>query len=112
MERWHSKTLGQQVLEVLEKAIEMARKSTEILIEKASETAQVTKLRLEILRLEHQVARKFTKLGSLVYEKRVHQGQKNLFSDPELIALIEDVERLDQDLSHVQALLEKEHVRV
>jgi hypothetical protein len=61
------------------------------------------------MRLEHQISRKFARLGSVVYEKTIREGEKNPARDPEVIALIEDVKRLETDLAQTQSLLEKEH---
>lgn len=110
-EKWReqAKTLWQRINEGFERGMEMARKSAEVLAEKAEGTAQITKYRLEIVHLEHQISRKFAKLGGVIYEKSAREGEKNPMRDPEVIALIEDVKRLEADLAQTQSLLEKEH---
>ena len=104
-----ARTLWQKIGEGFEKAVEVASKSAETLAEKAGETAQVTKYRIEMIRLEHQISRKFARLGSVIYEKAIREGEKNPMRDPEVINLIEDVKRLESDLAQTQSLLEKEH---
>ncbi len=110
-EKWReqAKTLWQRVNEGFEKGMDLAAKSAEAFAEKAGETAQTTKYRIEIMRLEHQISRKFARLGSVVYEKAIREGEKNPTRDPEVINLIEDVKRLETDLAQTQSLLEKEH---
>lgn len=113
-EKWDGKwkeqarTLWQRVSDGFEKGMEMARKSAEVLAEKAEETAQITKYRLEIIHLEHQISRKFAKLGSVIYERSAREGEKNPMRDPEVINLIEDVKRLEAALAQTQSFLEKE----
>ncbi len=110
-EKWkeQAKTLWQKVNDGFERGMELAAKSAETFAEKAGETAQMTQYRIEIMRLEHQISRKFARLGSVVYEKAIREGEKNPTRDPEVIALIEDVKRLETDLAQTQSLLEKEH---
>ena len=110
-EKWkeQAKTLWQSVGEGFERGMESARKSAEALAKKAGETAQVTKQKLEIIRLEHQISRKFAKLGGTVYEKGVREGKKDPMSDPEVKSLINDLRKLETDLAQIQALLEEEH---
>ena len=110
-EKWReqAKTLWQRVSEGFDRGMELAAKSAEALAEKAGEAAQITKYKLEVIRLEHQISRKFARLGSVIYEKAIREGEKNPMRDPEVINLIEDVKRLESDLAQTQSLLEKEH---
>ncbi len=110
-DKWkeQARTLWQRISEGFEKGMEIAAKSAETLTEKAGETAQVTRHKLEAVRLEHQISRKFAKLGSIVYERAIREGEKNPMRDPEVINLIEDLKRLDADLAYRQAVFEREH---
>ena len=110
-EKWkeQAKTLWQRVSEGFDRGVELATKSAEAFAEKAGETAQATKCRIEIIRFEHQISRKFAKLGSVVYDRAIREGEKNPMRDLEVVNLIEDVKRLEADLAQVQSLLEKEH---
>ena len=110
-EKWkeQAKTLWHRVNEGFERGMDLAAKSAETFAEKAGETAQATKYRIEMIRLEHLISRKFARLGSVVYEKAIREGEKNPMRDPEVINLIEDVKRLESDLAQTQSLLEKEH---
>lgn len=110
-EKWReqAKTLWQRVNEGFEKGMDLTAKSAEAFAEKAGETAQMAKYRIEIMRLEYQISRKFARLGSMVYEKAIREGEKSPTRDPEVINLIEDVKRLETDLAQTQSLLEKEH---
>lgn len=114
-DKWkdQARTLWQRAGEGFEKGMEIAAKSAEAIAEKAGETAQVTRHKLDVIRLEHQISRKFAKLGSVVYERAIREGEKNPMRDPEVISLVEDLKRLDSDLAYRQAMFEKEHaVRV
>lgn len=109
-EKWReqAKTLWQKVGEGFEKGMELARKSAEVLAEKAGETAQITRYKLQVIRLEHQISRKFAKLGSTVYERQSRNNGKNPMHDPEVIDLIDDLNRLESDLAQTQEAFERE----
>jgi hypothetical protein len=93
----------------MEVALETAQKSVEILMEKAEDTAEVIKLRLEKSRLEREISRKFAELGSKLYEKTVREGKEvGVLQEQEVQQLIEELKRLDQELAHTQALMEQE----
>jgi hypothetical protein len=93
----------------MEVALETAQKSVEALMEKAEDTAEVIKLRLEKTRLERDISRKFAELGSKLYEKAVREGKEaGLLQDPDVQGLIEDLKRMDRELAHAQALLDRE----
>ena len=102
-------TLYDRVVKGMEVAFETARKSAETLMEKAEDTAEVIKLRLEKARLERDISKKFSELGSRLYEKAVREGKADgILKEPDLQSLLEDLTRMDRDLAHTQALMERE----
>ena len=102
-------TLYDRVMQGMEYALETARKSAEALMGKAEETAEVIKLRLEKMRLEREIAKKFAELGNRLYEKAVREGkEEGILRDPEVQRLIEALKQMDQELAHTQAQMEHE----
>jgi len=102
-------TLYDRVVKGMEVALETARKSAETLMEKAEDTAEVIKLRLEKGRLEREMSRKFANLGCKLYEKAVREGkEEGILKVPHVQSLIEDLKRLESELAHTQALMERE----
>lgn len=100
--------LYQRAEKVLNQALEAARKSVKLVAKKAGEAAQVSKLLIEKLNLEHRVAKQFTRLGGCVYEKAAREGRESLVQDPEILSLVEEAKRLESELSRIEAALESE----
>jgi flagellar biosynthesis/type III secretory pathway protein FliH len=102
-------TLYDRVMQGMEFALETARKSVEALMEKAEETAEVIKLRLEKVRLEREISKKFAELGNSLYEKAVREGkEEGILREPDVQRLIEALKHMDQELAHIQAQMERE----
>jgi hypothetical protein len=102
-------TLYDRVVKGMEVALGTAQKSVEVLMEKAEDTAEVIKFRLEKTRLEREISKKFVELGSKLYEKAVREGKEaGILQDPEVQTLIESLKHLDRELAHIQALEEQE----
>src|SRR5919109_4876041 len=102
-------TLYDRVVKGMEVALGTAQKSVEVLMEKAEDTAEVIKFRLEKTRLEREISKKFAELGSKLYEKAVREGKEEaILRDGEVQKLIDELKRMDQELAHTQALMEKE----
>jgi hypothetical protein len=102
-------TLYDRVVKGMEAALGTAQKSVEVLMEKAEDTAEVFKFRLEKARLEREISKKFAELGSKLYEKAVREGkEQGILQDAEVQSLIEDLKRMDRELAHTQARMERE----
>lgn len=102
-------TLYDRVVKGMEVALGTAQKSVEVLMEKAEDTAEVIKFRLEKARLEREIAKKFAELGSKLYEKVVREGkEEGILRETEVQQLIDDLKRMDQELAHTQARMEHE----
>ena len=102
------KEFFQKAEQALNQAFESAKKSAKLVAEKAGEAAHVTKLLVEKLSLEHQVTKQFTRLGGCVYEKISRQAPSPLLKDPEIQGLVEEVKKLEAELSGVEGALENE----
>jgi len=76
--------------------------------EKAGEAANITKLLLQKLALEHQLAKRLSQLGSKVYEEAVRQGKVISLEDAEIKKIVEETKQLDAELARVEASLEVE----
>lgn len=92
----------------LNQAFESARQSAKAVAQKAGEAAHVTKLLVEKVGLEHRMTRQFTRLGGCVYEKAAHEGRESFLKDPEIQNLVEEVKKLEDDLSRIERNLERE----
>jgi hypothetical protein len=102
-------TLYDRVVKAMEAGLGTAQKSVEALMGKAGDTAEVIKLRLEKARLERDISKKFAALGSKLYEKAVREGkEQGILQDTEVQSLIEDLKRMDSELAHAQARMERE----
>ncbi|MBI3325884.1 MAG: hypothetical protein HYZ81_04175 [Nitrospinae bacterium] len=102
-------TLYDRVLKSMESTLETARKSAEMLVGKAEDTAEVIKFRLEKGRLEREMSRKFAKFGRKLYEMTVREGRgEEILRDSEVQSMVEDLKRIERDLAHTQALMERE----
>jgi hypothetical protein len=102
-------TLYDRVVKGMEFALETARKSAETLMEKAEDTAEVIKLRLEKARLEREISKRFAELGSKLYEKVAHEGiEEGILREPDVQTMIEELKHLDSELAHTQAQMERE----
>ncbi len=76
--------------------------------EKAGEAAHITKLLLQKLTLEHQLAKRLSQLGSKVYQEAVRQGKVISLEDAEIKKIVEETKQLDAQLAQVEAALEAE----
>ncbi len=102
-------TLYDRVVKGMEVALDTARKSAETLMGKAEDTAEVIKFRLEKARLDREISKKFAELGSILYEKAAREGrEEGILKEPDLQSLIEDLKRMERELAHAQALMERE----
>jgi signal transduction histidine kinase len=102
------KTLYQKAEKAMNQAFEATKKSAKILSQKAGEAAHITKLLIDKVTLEQRVSKQFARLGSRVYEKTAHAGEKISTTDPEIRELIEQTKKLDSELAQVEATLEQE----
>lgn len=92
--------------QALNQAFETAKKSAKGVAKRAGEAAQVTKLLVEKVTLEHRVTKQFTRLGGCVYEKAAHQGRESLSQDPDIRSLIDETKRLEDELTQVDSALQ------
>ncbi len=76
--------------------------------EKAGEAAHVTKLLLQKVSLEHQLAKRLSQLGTKVYQEAVRQGKAISLEDPEIKKIVEETKQLDAQLAQLEAALETE----
>jgi len=100
--------LYQRAEKALNQAFETAKKSIQLVAEKAGEAAHVTKLLVEKVTLEHRVTKQFARLGGCVYEKAARQGRESLLEDPEVRNLVEETQKLEAELARVETNLEGE----
>lgn len=98
----------QKAERALNQAFEAAKKSARLVAEKTGEAAHVTKLLVEKVSLEHQVNKQFTRLGGRVYKKLNTQTPSPLLQDPEIQGLVQEVKKLETELSKVERSLESE----
>ena len=102
-------TLYDRMLKGMESTLETARKSAETLMEKAEDTAEVIKFRLEKGRLERELSRKFTEFGRKLYDMTVREGKgAETLRDSEVQSMVEDLKRMERELAHTQALIDRE----
>lgn len=92
----------------LNQAFETTKKSVKVVAEKAGEAVHVTKLLVQKVSLEHQVTKRFTRLGGCVYEKAAREGRESFAQDPEIQNLVEETKKLEAELAQVEATLESE----
>jgi len=102
------KELFEKAEKALNQAFEAAKKSAQIVAEKAGEAAHVTKLLVEKVSLEHKVTKQFARLGGCVYEKSAREGKQSLIQDPEVRSLVEEAKELEEELAQVEAQLQAE----
>ena len=76
--------------------------------EKAGEAAHITKLLLQKLALEHQLAKRLSNLGSKVYQEAVREGKVISLEDADIKKIVEETKQLDAELAQVEATLEIE----
>lgn len=76
--------------------------------EKAGEAAHVSKLLLQKLALEHQLAKRLSQLGSKVYQEAVREGKVISLEDPQIKKIVEETKKIDAQLAQVEASLEVE----
>ena len=100
--------LYQKAEKALNQAFETAKKSVAIVAEKAGEAAQVTKLLVQKATLEHRVTKQFARLGGCVYEKLAREGRQSLAHDSEVQSLMEETQRLEAELTQIEAALDRE----
>ena len=101
--------LYDRVLKSMESTLETARKSAETLMGKAEDTAEVIKFRLERGRLEREMSRKFAEFGRKLYERTVREGKGGeTLRDSDVQNMVEDLMRMERELAHTQALIERE----
>ena len=87
---------------------EAAIKSAKMVSKKAGEAAQVTKLLIEKLKLEHRISKNFTELGHRVYDQAQRHSGESFLEDADIRRLIQEAKQLDQDLSRVEQGIERE----
>ena len=101
------KTLYDKAEKAIHKAFEIAKTSVRVVSAKAGEAAQVTKLLIEKASLEHRLAKRFTELGYRVYQK-AGSSEGSIIMDEDIRSLVKAVQKVDKELSEVEALIEKE----
>ena len=102
------KELYERAEKALNQAFEAAKKSAKVVAEKAGEAANVTKLLVQKLNLEHQASKQFARLGSRVYEKAVRDGREVFLQDAEIRNLVEEARKLESELAQIEESLENE----
>jgi len=102
------KELYEKAEKAFNRAFKVAQESVKTVSEKAGEAAHVTKLLIEKATLEHRVARQFAQLGSRIYEKALREGKTVSLEDLDIRDLVDQTQKLDIELSQVEAELERE----
>lgn len=97
-----------RVEKAFNQAFDATKASIKVVSEKAGEAAQITKLMIEKVSLEHKVSKKFAEIGSLVYEQTEKKGEPLNMSDESIKKLIQQTKALDAELQKVEASLEQE----
>ena len=102
----------QKAEKALNQAFEAAKKSAKVVAEKAGEAANVTKLLVDKVKLEHRVTKQFARLGGAVYEKAAREGEETLLENLEIRDLVEETKKLESELAQVEATLETEKNKI
>ncbi|MBI2166760.1 MAG: hypothetical protein HYU34_00785 [Candidatus Omnitrophica bacterium] len=102
------KELYEKAEQALNQSFEAAKKSVKLVAQKAGEAAQVTKLFVEKLTLEHQVTKQLTRLGSRLYEKSSPGAGSSPVQDDELRVLIDETRNLETKLAEVETSLQQQ----
>lgn len=103
--------LYERAEKALNRAFEGTKKSVRAVARKAGEAAQVTKLLVEKVGLEHRVTKQFARIGGRLYEKVAREGRENFAPDPEIKNLVEETKELEAELAQIEASLEIETKR-
>ncbi len=92
----------------LDKALVATRKTAKIITAKAGETAKITKLSIEGMRLDHQMSKKFAELGNLVYQNMKGKGKESLPDNAKMKKVVEELKKLEVKLNKNHKALEAE----
>ena len=103
-----TKPLYEKAEKAINQAFKLTKESVKMVSEKAGEAAQITKLLIEKVALEHRASKQFAKLGHQVYEKALRQGETISLKDSKFKDLIEETKKLDVELAQVEATLQEE----
>ena len=93
---------------IINETFDTVRKYAKVVAEKTGEAAHVTRLLIQKATLEHQIAKAFSQLGSLIYQKTVRQGEPIELETPEVQRVLGEIKKLDTEIGQVEAVLEKE----
>lgn len=104
------KELYEKAEKAFNQAFEAAKHSVKVVSEKAGEAAHVTKLLIDKAAVEHRMAKVFSALGHRVYECS-RNNESIAGGDGEAGRLIEEIRKLEGQVSDLNAALEKERAR-
>ncbi len=93
---------------IINETFDVVKKYAKVVAEKTGEAAHVTRLLIQKATLEHQLAKAFSQLGSLVYQTTVRQGERLDLGVPEIQKILGEIRKLDTEHGQVEAVLEKE----
>ncbi len=102
------KEFKETVEKALNQGFEAAKKSAAFVSKKVGEASRMTKLLARKLTLEHKIGKKFAELGHRVYDLTVREKTEIAGSDTEMSRLIEELKKMDEDLTGVESKLEEE----
>jgi len=83
----------------LDKALEATRKAAKVVSDKAGETAQITKLSVEAMTLEHQMSKKYAELGNLTYQWIAKDKKGSLTSQAKVEKIVEEAKKIEEKLN-------------
>ncbi len=106
-----AKKTWDRVKEGLDKALEAARKAAKIVGDKAGETAQITKLSVEAMTLEHQMSKKYAELGNLAYQWMAKGKKGSLASQVKVKKIVEETKKLEEQLNKNHRAMQAEKKR-
>ncbi|HOG23504.1 MAG TPA: hypothetical protein PK590_02515 [Candidatus Omnitrophota bacterium] len=97
---------------IINDTFKAVKKYAKIMAKKTGEAASVTKLLIRRATLEHQIAKACSRLGSKVYDQTVRKGETINLEDAEVVSVIDEIKKLEQQHEDVEITLEKERSKL
>lgn len=101
-----ARTVSEKAPGIASTIVEKSKELADTIGDKAQELMTAGQLKVQHYNLNHDVSELFNEIGGKVYEK-VKNNQKDIYTDPDIMKMIEDVKNLESQIDEVEQKMEQ-----
>ena len=101
-----ARTVSEKAPGIASTVVDKGKEFADSIGDKAQEMMTTGQLKIRHYNLNHDVSELFNEIGGKVYEK-IKNNQKDIYSDPDIMKMIENVKNLESQIDEVEKKMEE-----